>query len=242
MAEFEAFPKIPRLNRDITVTEKLDGTNAAVIIEELDRDDERYGDPHSTAGQAGGVYALAEVGPHGGRRKFIVAAQSRKRLITPNSETSKGSDNFGFAGWVQENRAELIRLLGPGRHFGEWWGQGIARNYGQTGRRFSLFNPSFKFGLTMDESPLLADHVVDVVPVLYEGPFRQHIIDDIIVTLRRDGSVAAPGAKPEGVIVFHTAARQLFKVTCWDDEKPKEVAARESAKVAANDRIKKAGK
>lgn len=30
---FEAFPKIPRLNRDITITEKIDGTNVAVVIE-----------------------------------------------------------------------------------------------------------------------------------------------------------------------------------------------------------------
>ena len=30
--EFEAFPKISRLNREVTVSEKIDGTNAAVVI------------------------------------------------------------------------------------------------------------------------------------------------------------------------------------------------------------------
>ena len=30
--------------------------------------------------------------------------------------------------------------LGPGRHFGEWWGHGIQRNYGLKEKRFSLFN------------------------------------------------------------------------------------------------------
>ncbi len=27
--------------------------------------------------------------------------------------------------------------------------------------------------------------------------------------------------KPEGIIVWHEAARQMFKVTCEGDEKPK---------------------
>ena len=31
---FEAFPKIPRLRRDIVVTEKIDGTNAQVVVTE----------------------------------------------------------------------------------------------------------------------------------------------------------------------------------------------------------------
>lgn len=33
MNDFVAFPKIPRLNRTIIVTEKIDGTNAQVIVE-----------------------------------------------------------------------------------------------------------------------------------------------------------------------------------------------------------------
>ena len=34
MAEFVAWPKIPRLNREIVVTEKIDGTNACIVIDE----------------------------------------------------------------------------------------------------------------------------------------------------------------------------------------------------------------
>ncbi len=56
---------------------------------------------------------------------------------------------------------------------------------------------------------------------------------DVIITEK--GSVAAPGwMRPEGIIVYHTAAGVLFKVTCENDDKPKEVVARETAKVAAN--------
>lgn len=34
MAEFQEFRKIPRLNRTVIVTEKLDGTNACVVVED----------------------------------------------------------------------------------------------------------------------------------------------------------------------------------------------------------------
>jgi hypothetical protein len=62
-------------------------------------------------------------------------AGSRSRWLTPEA------DNFGFAAWVKEHAVEF-RALGPGRHFGEWWGRGINRGYGQLIRWFSLFNVS----------------------------------------------------------------------------------------------------
>lgn len=60
---------------------------------------------------------------------------SRSRWITPED------DNFGFARWATGNREDLLKL-GPGQHFGEWWGAGIQRRYGLTEKRFSLFNVS----------------------------------------------------------------------------------------------------
>ena len=59
--------------------------------------------------------------------------------ITENNEFYVGSrnkyitihdDNYGFAKWAYEHKDELISGLGAGRHFGEWWGAGIQRNYG----------------------------------------------------------------------------------------------------------------
>src|SRR4051812_4307796 len=64
---------------------------------------------------------------------LTVTAGSRSRWITPEA------DNFGFARWVAEH-AEELRALGPGFHFGEWWGSGIQRRYGLDEKRFSLFN------------------------------------------------------------------------------------------------------
>ena len=62
-------------------------------------------------------------------------AGSRSQWITP------AQDNYGFAKWVEGNKAELLKL-GPGYHYGEWWGQGIQRNYSLREKRWSLFNVS----------------------------------------------------------------------------------------------------
>lgn len=176
MIEFTPFPKIARLNRNIIITEKIDGTNAAVGITE-----------------EGQVYA-----------------QSRNRLITPDV------DNAGFARWVQENAEVLAGVLGVGVHFGEWWGLGIQRGYGQTAKRFSLFNTH-----RWDDVSLRLMHL-GTVPVLYEGPFDQGAIEDSLALLRDEGSQAAPGfMDPEGVVIYMAAARSMFKVTLKNDEKPK---------------------
>lgn len=175
--EFEPFPKIPRLSREIIVTEKIDGTNAQIFI---------------------------------GDDGFTIRAGSRSRWITPQD------DNFGFARWVEENRVSLL-ALGPGRHFGEWWGSGIQRGYGLTKgeKRFSLFNVS---RWTDDVRPAICG----VVPVLYRGDFNTNVIETCLGGLRMLGSVAAPGfMKPEGVIVFHTALNAGFKKTLEKDDAPK---------------------
>lgn len=177
MSDFEEFPKIPRLNRDVVITEKIDGTNAQIFIS----DD--------------------------GEMKFA----SRSRWITPQD------DNYGFARWAAEHADEL-RELGPGRHFGEWWGSGIQRNYSQPIKRFSLFNAA----RWRDSRPACCD----VVPVIYEGVWTIGCAPNAITTLRKEGSLAAPGfMNPEGVVIWHTAARQMFKVTLEKDEAPKSIAA-----------------
>lgn len=206
MSEFKAWPKTPRLFRDITITEKIDGTNAAVQIHKLEG--EVYGDKLMVAEveQEDGVYG--------------VWAQSRKRLITPQD------DNAGFARWVSNQAHHLVPALGPGTHYGEWWGQGIQRNYGMNHKRFSLFNTS-KWN---DLFYLAEDHHwahlrvagIDVVPVMYEGPFSETAVKLALADLRMNGSIANPDYdNPEGVIVYHHAANSVFKVLLENDEIPK---------------------
>ena len=118
-------------------------------------------------------------------------------------------------------REILTATLGPGRHFGEWWGQGIQRKYGLTEKRFSLFNVNRYADVDLTDLPN-----VGLVPTLYAGPFTTDKVATVVETLRGRGSVAAPGfPRPEGVIVFHVAAQTVFKVTCEGDDAPKGRAA-----------------
>jgi hypothetical protein len=211
MIEFKEWPKTPRLNRGMVVTEKIDGTNAAVIVLPVTKNHAGAIDARrasNVAEQGVGVVVVTSDG-----QKFIVAAQSRKRLISPGKTT----DNAGFARWVRDNAQRLAELLGEGYHYGEWWGKGVQRGYGQDGKRFSLFNVKRYAGVSDPEIGL------DTVPILYEGPFDTRIVDMYLHRLRRDGSVAAPGQKAEGVVVFHEAAGCVFKATCEKDDQWKGV-------------------
>lgn len=177
MTEFIGFPKIPRLSREIIITEKLDGTN-------------------------GQIYFPEDNGP--------MLVGSRKRWITQDN------DNFGFAAWCFEHEEELRSGLGIGRHYGEWWGRGINRAYGLTGRRFSLFNVS----KWVETRPSCCD----VVPVILKGEFTTENVELALSCLAATGSIAAPGfMRPEGIVIYHTAGHVVFKKTLENDEKPKGV-------------------
>jgi hypothetical protein len=180
--EFTGWPKIHRLSRQCIITEKLDGTNAQVYI-----DDE------------GNVFA-----------------GSRTRWVTPTS------DNFGFATWVRDNASKLVQL-GPGRHFGEWYGKGIQRGYGLDHRRFALFNVGRWRDPKAIHNMLNAQEdcppCCTVVPVLWSGPFMTDLIEETLRILQIEGSAAAPGfMNPEGIVVCHTASRTMYKKTFENDE------------------------
>lgn len=126
---------------------------------------------------------------------------SRNRWVTVEN------DNYGFARWCKE-REEELRKLGPGRHYGEFWGSGIQRTYGLKEKRFSLFNVH-----RWRDNPDLPSCCY-IVPVLYEGIMDTGVIDNTLDSLRTSGSIASPGfMNPEGIVVYHTATRTLSKVT-----------------------------
>lgn len=197
---FEEFPKIPRYKREVIVTEKLDGTNAQVTWFEL---------PSAESLEAAkadanclGVFPGTELGD----TPLALYAGSRNRWLRPE----KSFDNFGFAAWVRDH-AEELKALGPGRHFGEWFGAGIQRTYYLPEKHFALFNVS-RWNSENPNRPACCD----VVPVLARG----EAIDDeeIMAALSRDGSRMVPGFRdPEGIVVFHTASRQMYKRTFEQD-------------------------
>lgn len=201
MIDFKPWPKTPRFFRDVTITEKIDGTNAAIQIVPVNSLEE--GIPGDLA------YTIDLNG-----NEHVIAAQSRKRLITPSS------DNAGFARWVWNNAESLVDDLGPGIHFGEWWGQGIQRRYGLDHKRFSLFN-THKWADREFLTPNLG-----AVPVLYQGQLQENAIHVVADSLRQLGSVAAPGfMDPEGIVIYHSAANEVFKVLLENDDIPKSVVA-----------------
>jgi hypothetical protein len=199
--EFQEFPKMARLSREVIVTEKIDGTNAQVCIYEIPGYDE-----------SSGVVAQ--------RDGLAMRIGSRTRWITPDD------DNFGFARWAQENADSLFRL-GVGRHFGEWYGSGIQRNYGLQEKRLALFNVS-----RWDDAAARPT-CCHVVPTLWRGNFSDLDTGLLLDELAALGSHAAPGfMKPEGIVVFHVAAGIGFKRTIHKDEIPKSVAEKFAGQAA----------
>lgn len=101
MIEFQAFPKIPRYRREIAVTEKIDGTNAAVVWAPF------------TDGDENGLCVKELHDQHGAYLgQYVLLAQSRQRFITPSRIKPK-NDNYAFAQWVDDHADELTKL-GPG--------------------------------------------------------------------------------------------------------------------------------
>lgn len=162
--EFKAWPKIVRLEnkRAPIFTEKIDGTNACIVI--------------------------------GDNGEF--ACQSRTRLITPTD------DNFGFARWAYEHQSELM-TLGPGYHYGEWWGSGIQRGYGLTEKRFSLFNTR-RWGIHNLNTPTCC-HVVPII--------HGYTVEEVKEFLLTHGSMAvANWSRPEGLVMYEPDTDTMFKI------------------------------
>ena len=196
---FEEFKKIPRIFREMTITEKIDGTNGQIMIVR-----------NPVGGEQGDHLGIVVLGED----HYYVWAGSRNRWVYPG----KDKDNHGFAAWVHDNAHLLVERLGEGRHFGEWWGSGIQRGYGLKEKRFSLFNPKWNALLDCQVIP----PGLGVVPVLYTGQFDTSKVVDTLDLLRREGSRAVPNfLDPEGVVIYHHAANAYFKATIKDDEQPK---------------------
>ncbi|MFH1648891.1 MAG: RNA ligase family protein [Patescibacteria group bacterium] len=151
---------------------------------------------------------------------------SRTRWITPDK------DNHGFARWAFDHAIELHEGLGPGRHFGEWWGSGIQRGYGlpKGEKRFSLFNTirwcqhdeepqRIETGdLKIEKYQTRLPKCCHLVPILWKGTFDTETVDRLLRKLDAQGSQASPGfMKPEGIVVYHVAGNVAFKKTLGND-------------------------
>jgi len=174
--EFRKFPKISRLQSPVIVTEKLDGTNACVVI------------------------------VHTGMTTHVVRAQSRNRFLTPDD------DNYGFARWVADNSEMLVDLLGPGYHYGEWFGQGIARNYALTRKWFALFQVDRYAEMAGNRAVDMDGIGMMLVPELLRAvTFCPNVLEQARFALS-GGSKINNFPRPEGYVIFFEHNRATFKV------------------------------
>jgi hypothetical protein len=208
---FVEFPKIARLYKGaIAISEKIDGTNAQIYIEDAGEgllDSDCGVTPNFALAKATGPLTDASI------KHVFVYAGSRTRML------SDKQDNFGFWHWAMLHANELA-ALGPGRHFGEWWGKGIQRGYGKTERTFSLFNVGRWYDPTMSNADVADANAIpridglSVVPLLYRGPWFGAAADPVSEALRRlsySGSTLDHNTEAEGVVVYHEASGVYFK-------------------------------
>lgn len=147
-------------------------------------------------------------------------AQSRNRIITP------GTDNQGFARWAYHNQEELFHILGPGRHFGEWWGRSIGRKYNMEHNVFSVFNVG-RFYKAEPGDPLNSMSTraatssifdqVSAVPHIYTGEYNSAEMQAAINDLRLTGSKASAVygidyKDPEGVCFYFREFDKVAKL------------------------------
>jgi len=206
---FEKFPSLTRFSHGWTITEKLDGTNAAINIVYA-------GEPavHDYLA-ANPDAAVASV------NEFFVFTQSRTKLIWPG----KSTDNAGFSRFVQENADEIVAKLGEGRHFGEWVGKGVQkRHYNMTNKQFALFNVNRWEGADLPE-------LVTTVPSIVKNAYLDNPGEAAVEALnglRLMGSHFGPRHSdgmgynnPEGVVMYHGPSNTAFKKTFEYDEQGK---------------------
>lgn len=200
MPGFKRWPSTPPLFGHATLTEKIDGHTVGIHVELIKRNPQtravliREGD-------------VMEMNREGQAAFYRVWVQSRNRYLTPQRDVA------GVAAWAQANAAGLAMTLGPGRHFGEWWGYKICRTYGlpKGDRRFSLFNTQRWSGIDGSQVPGLY-----AVPVLWAGVLSPDLgaVTENIEKLRAGGSVAVPGYMyPEGTVLWHHEADTMLEHT-----------------------------
>jgi hypothetical protein len=186
------FPKIPRLSRDMVVSEKIDGTNAQIEITQI-----------FTIGDRPVIRVRA-----GSRNRWLTLENDNYGFcawVNNNAEEllALGEGNHFGEWWGQ----------GIERGYGLKEKRFSLFNSKRWAERY-IYTQLGMHPVILNEGQQFAPDCCCVAPVLYRGAFDLSKVDVCIAHLRAFGSAAAPGfTAPEGVIVFHTAANALFKKT-----------------------------
>lgn len=203
---FEGMPKIPRLSRDCIITEKIDGTNALIVIEGRNI----WGHFYPSIMQAGSKkrYITLEK-DNFGFAAWVQEHREELRLLGPGYHRGEWWGKGIQRGYGLDHRR--FSLFNVHR-----WVKFIDGP-----------DPWFD-GCKKRREPPACCHVI---PVLYAGLFDIIAVDTYLKSLEMMGSCAAPGYKyPEGVVVYHQAGKYLFKKTIKNDGEPKSVLREQSLK------------
>ena len=191
MSEFIRFPKIARLSRECIITEKIDGTNAQILITE---------DGQFLTGSRN-----RWITPRYDNYGFAAWAMAHKDELM---ELGVGRH---FGEWWGAGIQRTYGLTEREIRFSLF---NVSRwcLHGQIPQEISTADDS---ELVMQD---VLPACVGLVPVLYRGVFSTEACENALNYLREHGSVAAPGFKnPEGIVCFHVAGNVGFKKTFGND-------------------------
>jgi len=193
--EFLEFPKMPRLSREVIITEKIDGTNAQLLITES------------------GEMLI------GSRTRWITAQDDNHgfaRWVEGNKqELLKLGAGRHFGEWWGSGIQRGYGLQKGEKRF-SLFNVGRWALHGTEPKRIPTADPR------IEKYQDLLPEICSLVPELYRGRFDTQKIDAVLEDLKANGSYASKGfMKPEGIVVFHVAGNVGFKKTIEKDEIPK---------------------
>ena len=194
MTEFKEFRKIPRLTREMVITEKIDGTNASIYIGE---------DGEFLIGSRT-KWITPEADNHGFARWAVEHKDDLLELGVGHHFGEFWGPGIQRGYGLKDKTFSLFNVHKWAKH-----GKELKTYTNQDPKiptKFQVYPPK----------------CCDVVPVLYEGIFDTCVVDSVLQGLDTNGSTASPGfMRPEGIVIFHTAGNLYFKRTLENDNEPK---------------------
>lgn len=196
--EFQEFPKMPRLSREIIITEKIDGTNAQILITEN--------------GEMLTGSRTRWITPQDDNHGFAKWAEDHKQ------ELLKLGVGRHFGEWWGSGIQRGYGLAKGEKRFSLF---NVSRwaLHGTQPKRIITADP------TIEKYQDVLPEICSLVPELYRGLFDTQKIDLVLEDLKMNGSYASKGfMRPEGIVIFHVAGNTGFKKTIEKDDVPKSLA------------------
>jgi len=191
--DFSGFPKMARLSREVLITEKIDGTNAQILITE-----------------DGGFFT-------GSRKRWITPENDNFGFSAWAHDNKDELMKLGVGRhcgewWGQgiQRKYDLSEKRFSLFNVARW------HLAGDEPKTIPRADP--RIIKHTEELPSCCH----LVPLLFRGNFETDRVHECLSNLEDFGSVAAPNfMKPEGVVVFHIAGSVGFKKTIENDHQPK---------------------